>query len=251
MKINQSRPVNQVRGVQRYTADGTARTAEPGGVREVSDSASIMGIPAEEMTPKVRQAIMTLMEEVDRMRKELDRAQQRIQELEQLADRDSLVPMANRRAFVRELSRMISFAERYEVPTSLIYFDVNDLKKINDELGHLAGDAALKHVADIILSSIRQSDVAARLGGDEFAVVLPNAEEDAAHAKAVALADAIYNTPFRWEGREMHIKVAHGAYSFRPGEDAAKALAEADRKMYAHKKHIKGEAQPEQPQAKQ
>lgn len=242
MKINQSRPVNQVRGVQRYTAEGTAKAAEPGIVREISDSASIMGIPAEEMTPKVRQAIMTLMEEVERMRKDLEQAQKRISELEQLADRDSLVPMANRRAFVRELSRMISFAERYDVPTSLIYFDVNDLKKINDELGHAAGDGALKHVADVILTNIRQSDVAARLGGDEFAVVLPNAEEEMAHSKAVSLADAIYDTPFRWEGRELHIKVAHGAYSFRAGEDAAKALAEADRKMYAHKQTLKGQS---------
>ncbi len=242
MKIERSRSTGQVRSAQRYSATGSATTAGPDAVREIADTATVMGIPAEEMTPKVRQAIMTLMEEVDRMRKDLEQAQRRISELEQLADRDSLVPMANRRAFVRELSRMISFAERYEVPTSLIYFDVNDLKKINDQLGHPAGDAALKHVADVILSNIRQSDVAARLGGDEFAVVLPNAEEEMAHNKAVSLAEVIYNTPFRWEGRELHIKVAHGAYSFRAGEDAAKALAEADRKMYAHKQHLKGQA---------
>lgn len=202
-----------------------------------------MGIPAEEMTPKVRDAIMTLMEEVDRMRRELDLAKRQINELEQLADRDSLVPMSNRRAFVRELSRMISFAERYEVPTSLVYLDVNDLKHINDTMGHPAGDAALRHVADVILSNIRESDVAARLGGDEFAVVVPNAKEEAAHAKAVSLTDAIHDTPFEWKGQTLHIKVAHGAYSFRPGEDAAKALEEADRKMYAHKQHLKAQKQ--------
>lgn len=242
MRINQSRPVSAVRGVRGYTADGAPQSAPVGGPREIGDSASVMGIPAEEMTPKVRDAIMTLMEEVDRMRKDLDLAQRRISELEHLADRDALVPMSNRRAFVRELSRMISFSERYQVPTSLIYLDVNDLKRVNDTLGHAAGDEVIKHVATVILKNVRDSDLTARLGGDEFAVVLPNADEDTAHQKAVHLADAIYNTPFLWEGQEIRLKVAHGAYSFRAGEDAAQALAEADRKMYAHKQHLKGEA---------
>lgn len=243
MKINQSRPVSQVRGAKAYSAGRNAIVDEVSPSRNITDTASVMGIPAEEMTPKVRNAIMTLMEEVERMRRDLDQAKRQINELEQLADRDSLVPMSNRRAFVRELSRMISFAERYQVPTSLVYFDVNDLKHINDTLGHAAGDAALKHVADVILSNIRDSDVSARLGGDEFAVVLPNAQEDAAHAKAVSLADAIHDTPFVWQEHSLNIKVAHGAYSFRPGEDAAKALEEADRKMYAHKQHLKAQQQ--------
>lgn len=243
MKINQSRPVSHVRGTQAYSAGRTGVVDEAAPARAITDTASVMGIPAEEMTPKVRNAIMTLMEEVDRMRRDLDQAQRRISELEQLADRDALVPMSNRRAFVRELSRMISFAERYEVPTSLIYFDVNDLKHINDSLGHPAGDAALKHVADVILSNIRESDLAARLGGDEFAVVLPNAQEEAAHAKATSLAAAIHDTPFDWKGQRLNIRVAYGAYSFRPGEDAAKALEEADRKMYAHKQHLKAQEQ--------
>lgn len=241
MKINQSRPVSNVRGPQGYSADRSGPVSEVAPTRGISDTASVMGIPAEEMTPKVRNAIMTLMEEVERMRRDLEQAQRRITELEDLADRDTLVPMQNRRAFVRELSRMISFAARYEIPTSLVYFDVNDLKRINDTLGHTAGDAALSHVADTILANIRESDVAARLGGDEFAVILPNAEEEAAHAKAVQLAAAIQDSPFIWEGRETRIRVAHGAYSFRAGEDAAKALEEADRKMYAHKQSLKAQ----------
>ena len=91
-----------------------------------------MGIPEAEFTPKVRAAIMALMEEVDRLRRELQQTPARIAYLEQLADEDSLPPIANRRAFVRELSRMMSFAERYDTPASVIYFDVNDLKVIND-----------------------------------------------------------------------------------------------------------------------
>src|SRR3546814_6151743 len=103
--------------------------------------------------------------------------------------------MHNRRSFVRELGHMVSYASRYNIPTSLVYFDVNDLKGINDSLGHQAGDDAILHVAAVIQRNIRDSDRAGRLGGDEFAVVLPNAGEDAAQMKAANLAQIIYETP--------------------------------------------------------
>lgn len=238
MKVTDSRPTNAMSAARRYEAvsSGSGETAAP---RRVEDTASIMGIPEEEMTPKVRAALMTLMEEVDRVRRELDAAQRRLTELERLADQDSLVPMANRRAFVRELGRMISFADRYNVPTSIIYFDVNDLKFINDSLGHTAGDAVIMHVGNTLKARTRESDLLGRLGGDEFAVVLPNAEEPAAVDKAHALAQAIYDTALAWKDQQLHVRVAYGVYSFKPGEDVTKALAEADRKMYDHKRQLK------------
>lgn len=238
MRINDSRPASAARATQRYGAvAGSA--AEAQAPRRIEDSASVMGIPEEEMTPKVRSALMTLMQEVERVRRELDAAQKRLAELERLADQDALVPMANRRAFVRELGRMISFADRYNIPTSIIYFDVNDLKAINDSLGHTAGDAAIVHVGTVLKARTRESDLLGRLGGDEFAVVLPNAEEQAAHDKAHALAQAIFDTPLAWKDQVLHVRVAYGVYSFKPGEDVAKALAEADRKMYDHKRQLK------------
>ena len=85
-----------------------------------------------------------------------------------LADEDSLLPVINRRAFVRELSRAMSFAQRYTQPSSLAFFDVNNMKTINDELGHAAGDAALMHVAEMLLEHVRHSDVVGRLGGDQW-----------------------------------------------------------------------------------
>lgn len=238
MKINESRPITTVRNVRRYgsVSDSVQSVSAP---RDIEDSASVLGIPIEEMTPKVRTAIMQLMEEVDRVRRDLDSAQAKIAELEKLADQDPMTQMANRRAFVRELGRMISFASRYDIPTSLVYFDVNDLKTINDTLGHQAGDAAIQHVASVLQRNIRDSDMAGRLGGDEFAVILPNAGKDAAQMKAASLARSIYEAPLEIEGEKLNIRVAHGAYSFRPGEDATAALANADRAMYAHKKQLK------------
>lgn len=198
-----------------------------------------MGIPPEEMTPKVRSAIMNLMQEVDKMRRDFEMAQRRISELEKLADQDSLAPIANRRAFVREMSRMMSFADRYNIPTSLIFLDVNGLKTINDTYGHAAGDAVLMHVATVLAANVRDSDIIGRLGGDEFGIILPNSNEENAQIKAQKLSDAIKAAPVEWNGKLLSVSAAHGAYSFQPGSDPTTALAEADKKMYAQKRETK------------
>lgn len=251
MKIDTSRTLGGIRSTRRAEAPTRSTpTAAPATAtataapREIQDTTSIMGIPAEEMTPKVRNAIMTLMEEVGEVRRAMDSAHRRIAELEKLADQDPLVQMANRRAFVRELGRMISFSARYNIPTSIVYFDLNDLKMVNDRHGHNAGDAALIHVAGLLQAHIRESDLAGRLGGDEFAIILPNASEQAAQDKGATLAQLIAQTPLDWEGEPISLSVAHGAYSFRPGENADAALAEADRKMYAQKRTMKAVAAP-------
>ncbi|MBI3453370.1 MAG: GGDEF domain-containing protein [Rhodospirillales bacterium] len=195
-----------------------------------------MEIPEAEFTPKVRAAIMALMAEVEKLRRELQQNQSRIAYLEDLADQDTLTPVANRRAFVRELSRMQSFAERYDTPSSVIYFDVNGLKKINDTLGHGAGDAVLAHVANSLVQNIRDSDFVGRLGGDEFGVILAYTDQIKANEKAASLAEAISSQSVTWEDNKIAVAVSYGTYAFRGGEDAARAIDAADRAMYARKK---------------
>lgn len=217
----------------------TSATKEPAAPRAVTDTASVMGIPENELTAKVRAAIMTLMEEVDRLRRELGETQRRMSQLERLADEDSLVPISNRRAFVRELSRIISFAERYRTPSSIVFFDINNMKAINDRFGHAAGDAVLLHVANLLTAQVRESDVVARLGGDEFGVILVQADASVAAEKGSSLAAAIEAKPVVFEGQEIPVGVAYGAHTFIPGEKATDALANADKAMYQHKSQKK------------
>ena len=73
---------------------------------------------------------------------------------EQLADQDTLAPVADRRAFVRELTRNLSYSERYGTPSSVIYLDLNGLKQLNDTKGHAAGDAAILKVANLLASKV-------------------------------------------------------------------------------------------------
>lgn len=238
MKIRNTTKVGSIGPLRRVERKRT-ETAEIHESREIQDTVSVFGIPAEEMTPKVEAAIMQLMEEVNNLREELRMARRRLDELEVLADRDTLVPASNRRAFVRELTRIIAFSERYGTPCSLLYFDLNDLKKINDQYGHAAGDAALQIFTEILDTNTRDSDVLGRIGGDEFAVILLNTDQADAVKKAEALNQVIAATALEWEGQEVTLNAAYGVYSIRPGVDAAKAIAEADRAMYARKRQCK------------
>ncbi len=240
MKIGETRPGTAAGGVRREArAARSYGEAQNRGTAPVGDTASVMGIPEVELTPKVREAIMKLMQEVENLRRELDRTHERLNHMERLADQDPLAPIANRRAFVRELNRVISFTERYNTNSSLVYFDINGFKKINDNYGHVAGDKALMHVAEVLLESVRESDIVGRLGGDEFGVILAQADEQLAADKAQLLASAIEHRPLDWEGTQLKIGVAYGITTFSGGESVNDALAAADRAMYEQKAAMK------------
>ena len=233
--------VGGVKPVERKARSGKAVKSA---ARRVNDVTSIMDIPEDELTPKVRAAIMSLMEEVERLRKELKRNQSRVERLEQLADQDSLAPIANRRAFVREMSRIMAFSQRYGTASSVLYFDVDGLKIINDTHGHAAGDAMLLFIANVLVENIRESDIVGRLGGDEFGVLLAQADKKGANEKAASLAAAVAEKEFLWQGARLPISLSYGAYSFRPNEDVGTALANADKAMYDNKRQSKAPAAP-------
>jgi len=171
-------------------------------------------------------------------------SQSRVERLEQLADQDTLAPIANRRAFVREMSRIMAFSQRYGTASSVLYFDVDGLKTVNDTYGHGAGDALLLFIANLLVENIRESDIVGRLGGDEFGVLLAQADKAGAIEKAASLAQAVAEAEFIWQGTRLPLSLSYGAYSFQPGEDVSTALANADKAMYDNKRQTKATAQP-------
>jgi diguanylate cyclase (GGDEF)-like protein len=201
------------------------------------DAVDLLGLPGQDLTPRVRAALRQLIEEILGLRSQLAVMQTRVTELERLADEDALVPIRNRRAFLRDLARTIGDVERYGTPYGLLYFDVDGLKAINDRFGHGAGDAALVHVAGVLTRNTRRSDVVGRRGGDEFGVLLARADQAVTLHKARCLAEAIAASDFRWEGASIPLSVAYGTYRLPAGRDAQTALAAADRAMYRHKRN--------------
>ena len=197
--------------------------------KPTKDIASALGIPEAELSPRAREVIAGLTAEIGHLRA-------RLESLETVADQDSLLPILNRRAFVREMARIMAFAERYDLTTSLVYFDLDSLKAINDTDGHAAGDAALRHVAGLIAGNVRKSDIVGRLGGDEFGVILPKADQPLADKKARALAKLLAAHPFLWQGKMRSLTVAYGVHTFAKSDDPESAIAAADKAMYAAKR---------------
>ncbi|MBV9045624.1 MAG: GGDEF domain-containing protein [Alphaproteobacteria bacterium] len=237
MKIERTGPARATRatGAAAYArqAEAVASTSSPA---TIGATANVLGIPEHEFTPRVRDAIVTLMGEVDNLRRDLQSMRVRLEEAEKYADQDQLLPLLNRRAFVRELTRYISFASRYGTPASLIYFDLNGFKVVNDTYGHAGGDAVLANFAKVFNDNVRDSDCVGRLGGDEFGVLLSHADQTQAHKKADILAQKLRASPTLFNGQTIEVSFAYGAFELKSGDDAAVAMARADEAMYAHKR---------------
>lgn len=203
---------------------------------------SLLGIPEAEMTPSVQFAVSALLEKLDDQTRELSRTKESLAEIERLVDVDCLAPIPNRRAFMRRLSWAINMHDRYGHPSTILYFDINDFKRINDELGHSAGDLAIRHVAQLLTSMMRESDFVARIGGDEFAVIMYHATEEAARKRGLRIVEKLTKTPFTFNGRHVVVMAAFGCYSVRIGDDAESCLASADMSMYVDKRRSKAAA---------
>jgi diguanylate cyclase (GGDEF)-like protein len=241
MKIDRpaaARPARSATAAYGRRAEGAP---SPDAAEGAPPAASVLGISEAEFTPRVRDAIMGLMSEVDNLRRELAQTRARLDEAEKTADQDHMLPLLNRRAFVRELTRYIAFADRYNTPASLIYFDLNNLKLTNDTFGHAAGDAVLMRFAEVLLAHVRESDCVGRLGGDEFAILLSHATHAHALKKADTLAAAVQAEPAEWNGNAIPVSFAYGAFELKAGDNADAAIARADEAMYAQKRASKTE----------
>ena len=173
--------------------------------------------------------------EVESLRREVEALRARLAEALTLADADPLTGLLNHRAFVRELTRTIAFVKRYGGAATLLYFDIDGFKAVNDRLGHAAGDAALRTVADRLTSNVRTTDLVGRLGGDEFAVILTRTGAPAGAVKANALAAAIGDAPIPCGGTEVRVSVTWGYCEIGAASRCDQVLADADAAMYARK----------------
>jgi len=161
--------------------------------------------------------------------------------LEEMAVRDGLTKLYNHRHFYDRLYEEFSRASRYQEPLSLIFFDVDDFKRINDTYGHFRGDEVLGKIGGCIKRVVRECDIAARYGGDEFAVLLPNTGADGADKIARRLRTIIGEQRFENLPGET-IMVSTGVSTFAAGnlESHDQLVLLADAAMYEAKSKGKG-----------
>ena len=169
------------------------------------------------------------------LRASLAEMRERLQELERLADTDTLTPLPNRRRFLRELERVVSQSNRHGTPSAVLYIDLNGLKRVNDRHGHVGGDAALIHIARLLEGLIRSSDVVARIGGDEFGLILDHLDHNSAIETAERISRCIASTPLDLGGTRVALQAAIGVATILAGDSAGDVLQRADRNMYRAK----------------
>src|SRR3954471_14109498 len=172
-----------------------------------------------------------LIEEIGRLRAQVAQLQTRVEQLDQLAHRDSLINLPNRRGFMRALERFIDRAKRYDEHSAMLFVDLDGLKMINDTFGHKAGDEALIQVAELLVGGVRRSDVVARIGGDEFGILLGHANESSAHETAARLIDLIAGCDFTHDGDALPLSVAIGVGMIGPEDEPEAIMARADEEM--------------------
>ncbi len=163
------------------------------------------------------------------------RTEARAQELSRAAIVDPASGLFNRVYFQSRLEEELQRASRQGTPLSMQIIDVDSFKAINDRFGHLAGDAVLKDVADILRRSVRVFDVCARYGGDEFAVVMPGSRLDSATVVAERIRGRIHERQPP-TADEPAVTVSVGVAEFRVGEHARDVIERADRALYEAKK---------------
>jgi diguanylate cyclase (GGDEF)-like protein len=164
--------------------------------------------------------------------------QARAEELERLSQVDALTGLSNRRFAEERLVAEAARSERYGHPLTVITFDLDKFKEINDTYGHPAGDHVLKAFARRLESAVRKSDTAARMGGDEFLILLPECDS----SRVQLLLDRLRPMETEYAGAKIPIRFSAGWVGYERGETTQQFLERADRTLYAEKRSGKARA---------
>ncbi len=153
------------------------------------------------------------------------------------ATKDGLTGIYNKKYFVDQLYKDFSYALRHNEITSLILFDIDHFKKVNDTFGHQAGDFVLRDMSAMIFNALRNEDLFARIGGEEFAIVLRQIDEKRAFVLAERIRRTVEVHKFIWEGTRIRVTISLGVSTLASGNfrDQAEFVRAADEYLYKAK----------------
>ena len=182
-------------------------------------------------------------DELRASRRRVEEAERRINELQVELDKtstlvrhDQLTGALNRRGLEEAFENEVARAQRRKSPMCVALLDIDNFKKLNDTLGHDAGDAALIHLVTVIRETIRPQDTVARFGGEEFIILLPDAPIEDAKKALVRLQRELTKRIFLTDNEKVLITFSAGVTDFRSGDDQASVTKRADEAMYTAKK---------------
>lgn len=162
--------------------------------------------------------------------------QSRVAELESLSSTDPMTGLLNRRGFEHELGIALARSRRYGEIGVIAYCDLDNLKTVNDALGHFAGDELVKCAADTLIGTVRDLDIVGRLGGDEFAVVLVNTSWKNGARRMRTLQWRLDSAGIVYRGNDLPLQVSMGIEPYGPQDDVEDLIHRADMAMYYNKR---------------
>jgi diguanylate cyclase len=202
-----------------------------GTVREmVEESRSVQGLVAQ-----TQQRLTLEHDRAAALTQRVDELEGELRRLSNEVHTDQLTQVANRRGLIQAFGIEQAKAERESTRMALALLDIDNFKKLNDSLGHHAGDIALKSLAERTQASLRPGDMVARYGGEEFVLMLPNTPLDEAQAVLVRLQRSLSSALFNHEGKDVFVTFSAGVTLYRPGETLEAALDRADVALYEAK----------------
>ena len=160
------------------------------------------------------------------------------EQLERLANIDSLTGLLNRRAILNKLDEYIANTRRYEDNLSVLMLDIDHFKRINDKYGHVTGDDVLERVASLLQKRIRDTDTAGRYGGEEFLITLPKTDLSSALIVAERIRRSIKVTKMKNPtGKVFLITISQGLEIYQPGDDIHSLISRVDSLLYQAKRN--------------
>jgi diguanylate cyclase (GGDEF)-like protein len=148
---------------------------------------------------------------------------------------DGLTQIHNKRYFLEFLDREMARCSRYDRPLSLVMFDIDHFKQVNDTYGHLAGDFILRRVAELVSKHVRKEELFARYGGEEFAIIMPETTGKKAGIFCEKIRRMIESTPFLYEGKEIKVTISLGLATMGRHRETLAFIKAADDFLYAAK----------------
>jgi GGDEF domain-containing protein len=197
-------------------------------IHAIDDVTSVLGMPEGVLPAPVQARIAALMEEVERLRAELAQARRHEEMLRDLADHHPTLPVQHRRAFLRELNRMMAKAERNGLPGTLIYLHLGGIESLRESAGPEAAEAALTKAIEVLKSETDLADIVGYLDGGNFVVALALVTDAEAQARGQRLAERLMHMSFLWNGVRPVFTTKWSTVPFRSGEEADSLLRTAD-----------------------
>ncbi|KRC03386.1 GGDEF domain-containing protein [Duganella sp. Root198D2] len=185
---------------------------------------------------KARDNMMVARQEVQDAEARIHALEAKLQHLSELVREDQLTGSLNRRGLDDVFERETARADRRGTPLCIAVLDLDDFKKLNDTMGHIAGDNALKHLVKVVKETLRSMDVIARFGGEEFLILLPETTIEAAEATMTRLQRELTRHFFMHENEKVLITFSAGVALRRPHEGQSDLVKRADEAMYKAKK---------------